>query len=250
MTESAPREPRRTALVTGANRGLGKEISRQLAALGMDVLLTARDEELGRAAAAELEAEGAAVRCARLDVTEEKSIRSVAELVDRTFGRLDILVNNAGVSGLVRGERPPLDQVSVETLRSTLETNFVGAFALTQALLPALRRARGRVVNLTSALATFARATGGGPAGRPDLIPYCASKVALNMTSVLLADQLRDSGVTVCAVSPGYVATDMNNFAGTRTVHEGARTVVRFATAAPGHLPDRAFNTEEGVAHW
>lgn len=105
-------------------------------------------------------------------------------------------------------------------------------------------------MNVTSALATFARAAGGGPVGRADLIPYCASKVALNMTSVLLADQLRDSGVTVCAVSPGYVATDMNNFAGTRTVREGARTVVRFATAAPDQLPDRAFITEEGVAHW
>lgn len=141
MTEPGQYEPRRTALVTGANRGLGKEISRQLAALGTSVLLTARDEESGRAAAAELEAEGGAVRFARLDVTEEKSIRSVAELVDASFGGLDILVNNAGVSGLVRGERPPLDRIRVDTLRSTLETNFVGAFALTQALLPARRGA-------------------------------------------------------------------------------------------------------------
>ncbi|MFD9223630.1 SDR family NAD(P)-dependent oxidoreductase [Streptomyces sp. NPDC060064] len=242
--------PRRTALVTGANKGLGKEISRQLAALGMSVLLTARNDELGRAAAAELAAEGGDIRFARLDVTEEKSVRSVAELVDEFFGRLDILVNNAGVSGVVRGERLPLDEISVETLRSTLETNFVGAFALTQALLPALRTAGGRVVNVTSALATFARTTGSGPAGRADLIPYCASKVALNMTSVLLADQLRESGVTVCSVSPGYVATDMNNFAGTKTVRDGARTVVRFATAAPDELPDRAFITEEGVAPW
>lgn len=252
MTRSggADRAPRPTALVTGANKGLGKEVSRQLAARGMSVLLTARDGERGRAAAAELAAEGGDIRFARLDVTEEKSIRSVAELVGESFGRLDILVNNAGVSGVVRGERRSLDEMSVETLRSTLETNFVGAFALTHALLPALRTAGGRVVNVTSALATFARTTGKGPAGPADLIPYCASKVALNMTSVLLADQLREWGVTVCAVSPGYVATDMNNFAGSKTVQEGARTIVRFATLAPDELPDRAFVTEEGVAPW
>ncbi|GAA2927849.1 hypothetical protein GCM10010446_10470 [Streptomyces enissocaesilis] len=159
-------------------------------------------------------------------------------------------VNNAGVSGVVRGERRSLDEMSVETLRSTLETNFVGAFALTHALLPALRTAGGRVVNVTSALATFARTTGRGPAGPADLIPYRASKAALNMTSVLLADQLREWGVTVCAVSPGYVATDMNNFAGSKTVQEGARTIVRFATLAPEELPDRAFVTEEGVVPW
>ncbi|OKK08062.1 hypothetical protein AMK26_03225 [Streptomyces sp. CB03234] len=246
----ADRTPRPTALVTGANKGLGKEVSRQLAARGMSVLLTARDEERGRAAAAELAAEGGDIRFARLDVTEEKSVRSVAELVGESFGRLDVLVNNAGVSGVVRGERRSLHEMSVETLRSTLETNVVGAFALTQALLPALRTAGGRVVNVTSALATFARTTGRGPALPADLIPYCASKAALNMTSVLLADQLREWGVTVCAVSPGYVATDMNNFTGPKTVQEGARTIVRFATLAPDELPDRAFITEEGAAPW
>jgi NAD(P)-dependent dehydrogenase (short-subunit alcohol dehydrogenase family) len=238
------------ALVTGANQGLGKEVCRQLAAQGMSVLLTARDEERGRAAAAELAAEGGDIRFAGLDVTQEKSVRSVAELVGESFGRLDILVNNAGVNGVVRGERRTLDEMSVEMLRSTLETNFVGAFALTQALLPALRTAAGRVVNVTSALATFARTTGSGPVGRADLIPYCASKAALNMTSVLLAGQLRESGVTVCAVSPGYVATNLNNFTGTKTVHDGARTIVHAATVAPDELPDRAFITEQGVAPW
>jgi NAD(P)-dependent dehydrogenase (short-subunit alcohol dehydrogenase family) len=236
-------------MVTGGNKGLGKEISRQLAALGMTVLLTARDRERGAEAAAELARDGADVRFVHLDVTVADTVVAAATFVDREFGQLHLLVNNAGVTGITRGERTPLDQLTVEQLRSVMDTNFTGAFAVTQALLPLLRKANGRVLNLTSALATFARAAA-SPASRPDLLPYLASKAALNMMSVVYAGLCRDEGVTVYSVSPGYVATDMNNFAGTKTVEEGAGVIVRFATADAGELPAGGFLTAEGVAPW
>ncbi|GAA4994746.1 SDR family NAD(P)-dependent oxidoreductase [Kitasatospora paranensis] len=238
------------ALVTGAARGLGRETARQLAALGFTVLATARDEERGRAAAAELARGGSDIRFLQLDVTDPASVRAVAGHVAADFGRLDVLVNNAGVTGIPRGTRRTVDELTADDLRSTLETNLVGPFALTQALLPYLRKAGGRIVNLTSTLATFARTGPGTTPGRPDLLPYCASKAALNMASVLWASALRDSGVTVCAVSPGFVATDMNNFTGTRTVAEGAAVVVAAATAPADELPDRAFVTDTGTAPW
>ena len=199
---------------------------------------------------AELAAAGGDIHFLRLDVTEQESVRAAADAVATRFGRLDVLVNNAGVTGVRRGSDRTVDELTVEDLRGTLETNFVGSFALTQALLPMLRKAGGRVVNLTSALATFARTTGDQAPLRADLLPYCASKAALNMASVMWAGALRDTGVTVYAASPGFVATDMNNHTGTRTVEDGAATVVRVATAPDEDLPYRAFVTEGGTSPW
>ncbi|MFI0353855.1 SDR family NAD(P)-dependent oxidoreductase [Actinomadura sp. 9N407] len=238
----------KVALVTGANKGIGKAVCRQLADLGMVVLATARDADRGRAAVADLVAGGGDVRFVRLDVTAEDTVRAVAEHVAAEFGRLDLLINNAGVTGVTPGRRRPLDEVTVQDLRDTLETNFVGVFAVTQALLPLLRGSGGRIVNLTSTLSSFARVADGPPPA--DLIPYCTAKAATNLLSVMYAGLLRDSGVTACAVSPGFVATDMNNFTGPKTVEEGAEVVVRYATAAPEDLPDRAFLTGTGTHPW
>jgi len=250
MTHELPAGTRPVAVVTGAGRGLGREISRQLAGRGMTVLATTRDADRGRAAVAELLADGGDVRFARLDVTNADDVREVADLVQRELGRVDLLINNAGVSGVASGHRRGVDEVDVAELRATLDVNLVGVFAVTTALLPMLRRSGGRVVNLTSALGTFGRVCADIPPLRADLIPYCTSKAALNMVTVLWAGLLRGSGVRVYAVSPGYVATGMNNFAGTKTVEEGAAVVVRLATAEAGALPERAFLTESGAISW
>jgi len=234
----------RVALVTGANRGIGREVARQLAAQGFTVLATARDAGRGEAAARELAGD---VRFVRLDVTDQDTVRAAAAYLAETFGRLDVLVNNAGVTGIPRGQRKELDELTVENLRTVLETNFVGVFAVTQAMLPLLRKASGRVVNLTSALATFGRVVPDG-AQRPDLLPYLTAKSAMNMASVVYAAALKDSGVRAYSVSPGYVATDMNNFAGTKTVEEGARVVVNVATA--DDLPERALLVKDGTLPW
>ncbi|WP_100835532.1 SDR family NAD(P)-dependent oxidoreductase [Kitasatospora fiedleri] len=237
------------ALVTGATRGLGREIARQLAERGYTVFAAARDEERGRRTAAELAAAGD-VRPLRLDVTDHDSVRAAAEAVAAESDRLDLLVNNAGITGIPRGTLRPVEDLTVDDLRAVLETNLVGPFAVTQALLPLLRKASGRVVNLTSSLATFARTGPGTPPGRPDLLPYNVSKAGLNMATVLYAAALRDSGVTVHAVSPGFVATDMNNHTGTRTAEEGAAAVLRLATTPADELPDRSFLTEGGPIPW
>lgn len=243
MTDTAPAK---VALVTGANKGLGHETARQLAALGHTVLLTARDPALGEAAAAGIDGD---VRFLRLDVTDADSVRAVGEHVAEHHGGLDLLVNNAGVTGIPRGTARTLDELSVEDLTSVLDTNFTGVFAVTQALLPALRKASGRVINVTSSLATFERVATGA-AQRPDLLPYCASKAAMNMASVFYASALAESGVTVYAVSPGFVATDLNNFTGPKSVEEGAAVIVRYATADAATLPDRRFLTEAGTIPW
>lgn len=234
----------RVALVTGAGKGIGREVARQLAAEGFTVLATGRDASRGEAAAQELEGD---VRFVRLDVTDQETVRAAAAYVEETFGRLDLLVNNAGITGIARGERKELDDLTVDDLREVLETNFVGVFAVTQAMLPLLRKASGRVVNLTSALATFGRVVEAG-VQRPDLLPYVTAKSAMNMASVVYAAALKDAGVSVYSVSPGYVATDMNNFAGTKTVEEGARVIVRAATISA--LPERALIVEAGTLPW
>src|SRR5439155_13933784 len=161
------------ALVTGANKGIGKEIARQLAGLGMTVLVGARDPERGEKAAAELRADGTDVRFLRLDVTDDASVAAAAGAIHSTYGRLDVLVNNAGIL-IDRGTRP--SEVPAETVRDTYETNVFGVVRTTHALLPLLRRAEAaRIVNVSSALASL----GGRDWGRW-LLAYNSSKTALN----------------------------------------------------------------------
>ncbi|OLR94129.1 SDR family NAD(P)-dependent oxidoreductase [Actinokineospora bangkokensis] len=236
----------KVALVTGAAKGIGHEVARQLAALGHTVLLSARNREAGEAAAAAIEGD---VRFLHLDVTDLGSVRAAGEHVAREHAGLDILVNNAGVTGIPRGSARELDDLDPAQVAEVTATNFTGVVAVTQAMLPSLRKAGGRVVNVTSSLATFERVAKGAPQ-RPDLLAYCASKAAMNMATVFYAAALAGSGVTVHAVSPGFVATDMNNFTGPKSVQEGAAVLVRHATAPAESLPDREFLTESGTIPW
>jgi NAD(P)-dependent dehydrogenase (short-subunit alcohol dehydrogenase family) len=236
------------AVVTGANKGIGKEIARQLAAKGVFVLLGARDQTRGRQAEADLRAAGLAAEFLWLDVTDQKSVDRAASHVETQYGRLDILVNNAGIA--LDWGRP--SELTAEAMQKTYETNVFGVLRVTNALLPLLRKSKaGRIVNLSSALGSLAlTADPQGPfQNRSLLMAYCSSKSALDMMTLQFAHELRDSAIKVNAATPGYVATDMNLHQGTRTVEQGAATPVRLALL-PDDGPTGGFFSDEGVVPW
>jgi NAD(P)-dependent dehydrogenase (short-subunit alcohol dehydrogenase family) len=236
------------ALVTGANKGIGKEITRQLAAKGVFVLLGARDGARGQQAEADLRGQGCTVQFLPLDVTEQPSVDQAASYVESQYGRLDILVNNAGIA--LDWSRP--SEAEIEALHKTFETNVFGVFRVTKAMLPLLRKSKaGRIVNISSALGSVTlTADPHGPfQGRSMLLAYCSSKSALNMLTLQFANELDDSGIKVNAATPGYVATDMNQNQGTRTVEQGAATPVRLALL-PDDGPTGGFFSDEGVVPW
>ncbi|MFG2056798.1 SDR family oxidoreductase [Micromonospora sp. NPDC048930] len=218
------------ALVTGANKGIGLATARQLGARGMTVLLGARDAGRGREAERALRAEGVDARFVPLDVTDEASAAAVAELVEREYGRLDVLVNNAGI---VRADGAGLpSDTTLATLRQVYETNVFGVVAVTNALLPLLRKApAARIVNVSSEVGSIAVMT--DPQGalfELTSIPYPSSKAALNMVTAMYAKELGDTPIKVNAANPGYCATDLNHHSGFRTAEEGAEVSVHLAT--------------------
>jgi len=238
---------RRVAVVTGANKGIGLEIARQLAREGGTVYLGARDEERGQAAAEKLRAEGLDARALAIDVTDDASVAAAAAHVERDAGRLDVLVNNAGIA---IDDAPP-SRVSIDVLRRTYETNVFGVVRATQAFLPLLRRSdAGRIVNLSSGLGSIT--LNSDPSWEFAAVKYLAyntSKSAVNAVTVQFAHELRDTQIKVNAADPGYVATDMNRNQGVRTVEQGAATPVRLATlAADG--PTGGYFNDDGPISW
>jgi NAD(P)-dependent dehydrogenase (short-subunit alcohol dehydrogenase family) len=211
------------ALVTGANRGLGLEVCRQLAAAGWDVIMTARDRGKGEAAAGSLAREGLRVSPRQLDVADEASVwRLARELADQ-LDRIDVLVNNAGI--LYDTWQSAAD-ADLEVVRQAFETNTLGSWRTCQALLPLMRRsAHPRIVNVSSGAGALGDMGGGCPA-------YRVSKAALSAVTRMLASELRGEGFLVNSVCPGWVATDMGGPGG-RPVAEGAASIVWAATLSP-----------------
>jgi NAD(P)-dependent dehydrogenase (short-subunit alcohol dehydrogenase family) len=239
------------ALITGANKGLGRETARRLAAAGMTVLVGARDAGRGQAAAAELAADGADVRFLQLDVTDADSVKSAAAWIEETFGHLDVLVNNAGISV---ENRAPVTEVSADQMRRTYETNVFGVVTVTNTLLPLLRRAGGaRIVNVSSMLGSLSMAADPqGPfSAWPGafLLAYNSSKTALNALTVIWASALREEGIKVNSADPGYVATDLNHHSGNSTVEQGAQIIVTLATLA-GDGPTGTFQAAGSARPW
>lgn len=228
---------KRVAVVTGANRGIGHEIARQLAQRGdLHVVLTARDEKKGRAAA-----KGLGVEFHPLDVASERSIAALAQFLGNTHGRCDVLVNNAGILADPRGSRI-LDS-KVETYRETLETNVLGPLMLAQSLVPLMKKNRyGRIVNVSSAMGQLSDMGTGSPA-------YRMSKTALNALTLMLAAELSGSGILVNSMSPGWVRTDMGGSGAPRTVEEGADTAVWLATL-PDNGPNGGFFKDRKPIPW
>jgi NAD(P)-dependent dehydrogenase (short-subunit alcohol dehydrogenase family) len=215
---------KKVALVTGANKGLGLEIARQLAQQGITVVTGARDEEKARTAADQLKGEGLDVYPVKLDVTNAEDIANLPKLFQEHFGQLDILVNNAGANYDFEGD------VTADTLRRMYETNVIGPFAITKALLPLLKASpAGRIVNQSSMLGSLALMSKGQ--GGAFMTPgYTTSKAALNMLTVVTAQELKGTNVKVNAAHPGWVQTDMGGKNAPLSVEEGAKTAVALAT--------------------
>jgi NAD(P)-dependent dehydrogenase (short-subunit alcohol dehydrogenase family) len=245
MTAVTP--PEKVALVTGANKGIGLEIARQLAQQGSTVLIGARDEQRGQEAAQALQQEGFDARFLHLDVTDQATIDAAVERIESEFGKLDILVNNAAVA--LDAVSP--SQLEMDVLRRTYETNVFGVFAVTKAMTPLLRKSEaGRIVNMSSGLGSLTQTSdpNWGFAGI-NLLAYNSSKSAVNAITVQFANELRDTPIKVNAADPGYVATDLNQHQGYRTVQQGATAPVRLATL-PADGPTGGYFDENGVVPW
>lgn len=235
------------ALVTGANKGIGYEIARGLGARKIVVLIGARDEARGHAAAENLKAEGIDARFVPIDVTDNETIRRAAQWIEDQFGRLDILVNNAGIAEW--GFKP--SDADLSKVREVYETNLFGPMAVTQAMLPLLRRSkRGRIVNVSSALGSLAMTSEAGtPLSQFLALGYNTSKTALNSMTVQFANELRETPIKVNAVCPGYCATDINGFSGPRSAAQGAVAPIRYATLGDDG-PSGGLFDEDGPVAW
>jgi NAD(P)-dependent dehydrogenase (short-subunit alcohol dehydrogenase family) len=222
---------KKVALITGANKGLGLETARQLAAQGITVLLGTRDLGRGETAAAALKSAGD-VRAVKIDVDDRADHTAIAALIEKDFGHLDILINNAGVmiDGAF-GKNTTLT-VSESDIRKTFDTNFFAVVALTETLLPLLRKApAARVVNLSSILGSLTlHATKTSPIYANKTFAYDTSKVALNSFTIHLAHALAGTKIKVNSAHPGWVKTDMGTDAAPMNVVDGSKTSVWLAT--------------------
>lgn len=235
----------KVALVTGANRGLGFETSRQLARMGIKVLMGARRVSKGREAAKKLQKEGLDVEFILLDVTNPEHIKGVKKYIEGRFGKLDILVNNAG---MIHREEPlisnSVETISPKALRKTFDVNFFGAVELTQALLPLIKKSEaGRIVNVSSILGSLTYQSEESDEFKP--FAYDASKAALNQFTIHLSAALKDTTIKVNSAHPGWVRTDMGGPEAPMDVTEGAKTAVRLATLGPEGLTGKFFHMEE-----
>ncbi len=216
------------ALVTGANRGLGLETSRQLAQQGIHVILSSRDVVKGEAAVEKLKAEGLTFSYHPLDVADSESIKRLAQFIQEQFGHLEILVNNAGIFIDPQDAAESIFQANLETLQRTYETNVYGPLQLCQALIPLMQKqGYGRVINVSSGMGQLSDMNGGS-AG------YRLSKTGLNALTRIFADELKGTNILVNSVCPGWVRTDMGGPNAHRNIEDGVNTIVWLATLPDG----------------
>ncbi len=244
MKRTAKRTPAttpvyRVALVSGANRGIGFEVARQLSERGMTVLLGARDPDKGRLAARQLAGTAGEVIAVQLDVTRQDEVDTLARWIDVTYGRLDVLINNAGGHYDHDGSASHTDFIPAQ---AALDTHLFGAWRLSSALLPLMRRhGYGRIVNVSSGCAASSSNSG-------NCVAYRISKTALNSYTRTLAAELQGSGIVVNAVCPGWVATELGGPGG-RPVERGAAGIV-WAACLPAPAPTGGFFRDGEVIPW
>jgi NAD(P)-dependent dehydrogenase (short-subunit alcohol dehydrogenase family) len=222
------------ALITGANKGIGKEIARQLGLLGYTVILTARDQRAGAAAAEELVAAGCDAHTVVLEVTNADDIARLAMYLEQTYGKLDVLVNNAGIAIEWDGKPSNPDKV-----RRTLEVNLIAPYAITEALVPLLSVSDdARIINHSSQLGSIDAAENMWQYISGFMtVGYATSKAGLNMLTQIQSKTLQAKGIAVAAAHPGWVKTDLGSEAAPMEVEEGASTVVSLVTIARDQFP-------------
>ncbi|MFE7546716.1 SDR family NAD(P)-dependent oxidoreductase [Streptomyces gardneri] len=239
---------RTTALVTGANKGIGYEIAAGLGALGWSVGVGARDEQRRKAAVERLCAAGVDAFGVPLDVTDDASASAAARLIKQQAGRLDVLVNNAAITG---GWPQEPTRVDPAVIRTVVETNVIGVIRVTNAMMPLLRRsAAPRIVNMSSSVGSLTRQSGtaGEPPG-PVAVAYSPSKTFLNAVTLQYARELSGTNILINAGCPGYVATDLNGFRGVRTPEQGAAIAIKLATLSDDG-PTGQFFEDTGTVPW
>lgn len=232
----------KVAVVTGANRGIGFEVVRELARAGLKVVLTCRDEAKGKEAQSQLASEGLNVDMRAVDVTASGSIRDLSLYLRKNYGRLDVLVNNAGIMLDRFDDGEPVMSIidcDLNDVRKTMETNVYGALSLIKELLPLMKENHyGRIVNVSSGLGQMSE-MGAGYAG------YRLSKAALNALTCMVADELTSENIIVNACCPGWVRTDMGGKHAARSLEEGADTIVWLCQAADGSQSGKLFRDRE-----
>lgn len=246
---------KQVALVSGANKGIGLQIAKDLVAKGFTVLVGSRNLEKGKLAVNDI---GEGAQAVQLDVTNQHSIVAAAEYIEKEYGRLDVLINNAGIShsGKSDGNFPEsvqsglLTVAPMEDIRAIFETNVFGVIALTQAMLPLLHQApAGRIVNIGSSGGSLTWNSNPDNPHRAMFGTYSSSKSALHAITLAFAFALESTPIKVNIACPGFTSTALNNFAGTRSVEEGAREAVRLAMIGPDG-PTGTFSDENGTVAW
>jgi NAD(P)-dependent dehydrogenase (short-subunit alcohol dehydrogenase family) len=228
----------RIALVTGANRGIGKQIAKELAIGGLIVIVTARDSEKGKKIVTEFNLAGLDVQFHLLDVTSASSMNAVTNHLQKEFGKLDILINNAGIMGA----NADTMRTSIDDFRKTMETNFFGPLQLSRLLVPLLKKSNsGRIINISSGLGAM-HSMGGGYSD------YRVSKTALNSLTAIMGSELSNTSIKVNTVDPGWVRTDMGGAGATRSVEKGAETAVWLALTE--NIPTGKFFRDKKIIDW
>jgi NAD(P)-dependent dehydrogenase (short-subunit alcohol dehydrogenase family) len=237
------------AFITGANKGIGLEVARQLGATGIIVLIGARDTARADAAVTALKNDGINAHPVEIDVNSEASVIAAAKKIANDHGRIDILVNNAGImTETTAGTRPK--DLTLDTLKQTFETNVFGAFAVIKHFVPLLKRSRApRIINVSSTLGSLtAMSDRAHPMHGVNLAAFSASKSALNALTVALAKDLAADRITVNSVCPGWIKQDMGGECAPRNATQGASIVVTLATS--GNPPTGTFVDENGSVAW
>jgi NAD(P)-dependent dehydrogenase (short-subunit alcohol dehydrogenase family) len=225
----------KVVLITGANKGLGKEIGRQLGTLGYTIIITSRNEKAGKAVKEEFKALGFDAHTVTLEVTNPENINNLVKYIQTTFGKLDVLVNNAGIALEWDGQPTNTDKI-----RRTLEVNLIAPYAITEALVPLLALSNdARVINQSSMLGSIGTAENSWDiiAGFMT-IGYSTSKAGLNMLTQIQSKTLKEKGILVAASHPGWVKTDLGTQAAPMEVDEGASTVVELITLDRDTFPN------------
>ncbi len=237
----------KVALVTGANKGIGKEIARGLGRKGFTVVVGSRDQKNGEAVVQEFQKENLQAYAVALEVTNEASVQAAAQWVESKFGKLDVLVNNAGIMS----DYTKPSEADLALVRKVYDTNVFAPIRLIQVFLPLIKKSEaGRIVNVSSGLASLTLASDPkGPYDAVNILGYCTSKTALNAVTVHFAKELRGTTIKVNSADPGYCATDLNGHSGPRTPEQGSRAAIRLATL-PADGPSGQFFNEEGSVAW